>query len=57
MYYLADDGPESAMAPAPRRAFVSEELMLIPEDTELPPDYVQEWYFGAELRVNIYPVR
>ena len=34
MYYLAD-GPE--------RAFVSEELILIPEDTELPPDYVQEW--------------
>ena len=34
MYYLAD-GPE--------QAFVLEELMLIPEDTELPPDYVQEW--------------
>ena len=34
MYYLVD-GPE--------RAFVSEELMLIPEDTELPPEYVQEW--------------
>ena len=34
MYYLLD-GLE--------RAFVSEELMLIPEDTELPPDYVQEW--------------
>ena len=34
MYYLLD-GPECA--------FVSEELMLIPEDTELPPDYVQEW--------------
>ena len=34
MYYLTD-GPE--------RSFVSEELMLIPEDTELPPDYVQEW--------------
>ena len=34
MYYLLD-GPE--------RAFVSEELMLIPEDTELPPDYVQGW--------------
>ena len=33
MYYLAD-GPE--------RAFVLEELMLIPEDTELPPDYIQE---------------
>ena len=33
MYYQLD-GPE--------RAFVSEELMLIPEDTELPPDYVQE---------------
>ena len=34
MYYLKD-GPE--------RAFVSEKLMLILEDTELPPDYVQEW--------------
>ena len=35
IYYLLD-GPE--------KAFVSEELILIPEDTELPPDYVQEWY-------------
>ena len=34
MYYLLD---------RPERAFVSEELMLIHEDTELPPDYVQEW--------------
>ena len=34
MYYLSD-GPE--------RAFVSEELMLIPEDTELPSAYVQNW--------------
>ena len=34
MYYLKD-GPE--------RAFVSEELMLILEDTELPPDYIQNW--------------
>ena len=34
MYYLKD-GPE--------RSFVSEELMLILEDTELPLDYVQEW--------------
>ena len=34
MYYLLD-GPE--------RAFISEERMLIPEDTELPPDYIQEW--------------
>ena len=34
MYYLSD-GPE--------RAFVSEELTLIPQDTELPPDYVQNW--------------
>ena len=33
MYFLLD-GPE--------RAFVSEELMLIPEDTELPPYYVQD---------------
>ena len=34
MYYLLN-GPE--------KAFVSEDLMLIPEDTELPPDYVQKW--------------
>ena len=33
MYYLSD-GPEGA--------FISEELMLIPEDTELPPDYIQK---------------
>ena len=31
------------MLDEPERAFVSEELMLIPEDTELPNDYVQEW--------------
>lgn len=34
LYYLAD-GPE--------RAFVREELMLIPEGTELPPESVQKW--------------
>ena len=34
MYYLLN-GLE--------KAFVLEELMLIPEDRELPPDYVQEW--------------
>ena len=34
MYSLLD-GPE--------QAFVLEELMLIPEDTELPPDYIHEW--------------
>ena len=34
MYYLSE-GPE--------RAFVSEELMFIPEDIELPPDYIQNW--------------
>ena len=36
MYYLLD-GPEQAL--------ISEELMLIPEDTELPPNYVQEWQY------------
>ena len=45
MYYLKD-GPE--------RAFVSEELMLIPEDTELPPDYVQNWlYLSSWIDVMI----
>ena len=43
MYYLS--GPRGAPlhGGGPERAFVSEELMLIPEDTELPPDYVQNW--------------
>ena len=35
LYYLADG--------APKRAFVREELMQIPEGTEVPPDYVKEW--------------
>ena len=39
---LQDQGPHLG-SHAPERAFVSEELMLIPEDTELPCDYVQEW--------------
>jgi len=34
LYYFAE-GPE--------RAFVREELMLIPENTELPPESVQNW--------------
>ena len=34
LYYLSD-GPE--------RAFVREELMLIPEDTEVPPEWVGKW--------------
>ena len=34
MYYLKD---------GPGRPFVKEELMLIPKNTELPPDYVQKW--------------
>ena len=42
MYYLHEAGPQGLLD-GPERAFVSEELMLIPEDTELPPDYVQEW--------------
>ena len=43
-YYLLN-GPE--------KAFVSEELMLIPEDTELPPDYVQEWYYYLSNWIDI----
>ena len=34
LYYLRD---------GPKRSFVREELMLIPEETQLPPDYVQGW--------------
>ena len=43
MYYLHNVGPPGTLLNSPERAFVSEELMLIPENTELPPDYVQEW--------------
>ena len=42
MYYLHVAGSEDLLN-GPERAFVSEELMLISEDTELPPDYVQKW--------------
>ena len=42
MYYLRGLGTLHGIN-GPEAAFVSEELMLIPEDTELPPDYVQEW--------------
>ena len=34
LYYLTE---------GPKRAFVREELMLIPENTELPPDSVKKW--------------
>ena len=34
MYYLKE---------APERVFVREELILIPEDAELRPEYVKEW--------------
>ena len=34
MYYLKDN---------PEQAFVCEELMLVPEDIELPPEYIKEW--------------
>ena len=34
LYYLTD-GPE--------RAFVREELMDIPEDTQVPPEWVEKW--------------
>ena len=35
LYYLAE---------GPQRAFVREQLMLISEGTELPPDWVKEWW-------------
>ena len=46
MHYLVDGstGPGTPLrSDGPERAFVSEELILIPEDTELSPNYIQEW--------------
>ena len=34
LYYLVD---------GPQRAFVGEELIHIPESTEVPPDWVKDW--------------
>ena len=34
LYYLED---------GPKRAFVREELMLIPENTQKPPEWVEKW--------------
>ena len=34
LYYLSEG--------APSRSFVSEELQVVPEDTELPPDHLLE---------------
>ena len=42
LYYLTDGSPGGS-AGAPQRAFVREELMQIPEGTEVPPEYVKEW--------------
>ena len=42
-YYLSGPGGAPLHGDGPERPFVSEELMLIPENKELPPDYVQEW--------------
>ena len=36
LYYLSEDGGKGA----PKRSFVREELQLVPEDTQLPPDSV-----------------
>ena len=36
---LQDSGPQKG-SHGPEGALVSEELMLIPEDAELPPDYI-----------------
>ena len=35
VFYYLENGP--------KRVFVFEELMSIPEDTQLPPDWVQKW--------------
>ena len=43
MYYLHGASSPGDLRDGLEKAFVSEELMLIPEDTELAPDYVQEW--------------
>jgi len=38
LYYLLGDGP--------KRSFVREELQVVPEDTELPPENVLKWPYA-----------
>ena len=42
LYYLAPSGAAGDVD-GPQRAFVREELMLVSEDTEVPPEWVKEW--------------
>ena len=42
LYYLAPSGA-AGDGGGPKRAFVREELMQIPEGTEVPPEWVKEW--------------
>ena len=42
MYYLAPSGA-AGDAEELERAFVREELMNIPEDTQVPPDLMKKW--------------
>ena len=42
LYYLAPSGA-AGDAEGPERAFVREELMDIPEGTEMPPEWVEKW--------------
>ena len=42
LYYLID---------GPKRAFVREELMQIPEGTEMPPEWVEKWWGGEDVAV------
>ena len=40
---IVENPGQRVLAEGPERAFVCEELMLIHEDTEVPPDYVKKW--------------
>ena len=42
LYYLAPSGA-AGDGGGPKRAFVHEELIQIPEGTEVPPEWVEEW--------------
>ena len=40
LYYLSQDGGKDGGKDAPKRSFVREELQVVPEDTQFPPDSV-----------------
>ena len=43
LYYLAPSGAADGNAWGPERVFIRKEMMNIPEDTQMAPEWVEKW--------------